>query len=132
MILIDTSVLIDFLSGGENNKVNKLTFILENNIPYGINSLIYVEILQGAKDKKEFNILKEYLASLHFYFLKNRIESYEKAAKIYFKCRKNGITIRSTIDSLIMQTAIENNLFLLHNDKDFSNASKIIKELKEY
>jgi predicted nucleic acid-binding protein len=53
-------------------------------------------------------------------------ESYASAAKIYFKCRKKGITISSTIDCLIAQSAIENNLFLLHNDSDFDRISKVV------
>ncbi len=47
-------------------------------------------------------------------------------------CKQKGITIRSTIDLLIAETAIENNLYLLHNDNDFKYMSKIIKELKIY
>jgi predicted nucleic acid-binding protein len=58
--------------------------------------------------------------------------SYESAARLYFLCRKKGITIRSTIDFLIAQTAIENNLVLMHNDEDFNTMAKVIKELKVY
>ena len=47
-------------------------------------------------------------------------------------CVEKGITIRSTIDLIISQIAIENNLYLLHNDKDFDEISKIQKELKIY
>jgi len=49
-----------------------------------------------------------------------------------FVCRKSGITVRSTIDLLIAQIAIENNLFLLHSDKDFDFIASVIKELKIY
>jgi predicted nucleic acid-binding protein len=49
-----------------------------------------------------------------------------------FTCRRAGITIRSTIHLLIAQTAIENNLYLLHKDEDFTNIAKIIPELKIY
>lgn len=132
MILVDTSVLISFLKGTRNEQEKKLEDILENNIPFGINKFIYQEILQGAKTEKEFELIKEYLGSQKFYNLKNGIKSYESAAKLYFKCRKNGITVRSTIDLLIAETAIENNLYLLHDDKDFSNFAKIDIRLKEY
>ncbi len=46
------------------------------------------------------------------------------------KCRTKGITIRSTIDLLIAQTAIDNDVMLLANDSDFLNIAKIIPELK--
>lgn len=71
-------------------------------------------------------MLKEYLETQNIFYLKDNIKSYEYASK----CRRNGITIRSTIDILIVQTAIENNLALLHNDKDFVKISSVIEELK--
>ena len=57
-------------------------------------------------------------------------KSYENAALMYYKCRKAGITPRSTIDMLIAQTAIDNNLLLFHNDTDFVKISSVIPELK--
>ena len=59
-------------------------------------------------------------------------KSYEMAAELYFRCRKHGITIGSTIDLLIAQTAIENDLYLLHDDRDFSLMASIEPKLKEY
>jgi predicted nucleic acid-binding protein len=47
------------------------------------------------------------------------------AARMYFRCRKKGMTINSTVDCLIAQTAIENNSYLLHNDSDFDNIAKV-------
>ncbi len=132
MILVDTSVLINFFKGVNNSKVQKLENIMIDKILFGINNYIYQEILQGAEDENEFNMLNEYLINQKFYSLNNGKKSYQEAAKMYFKCRKNGITIKSTIDLIIVQTAIENNLYLLHDDKDFSNIANVIKELKEY
>lgn len=86
---------------------------------------MYQEVLQVGKDEREFKLLKEYLSTQRFYDLKNGKESYEKAAELYFKCKKKGINIRSTIDVIIAQIAIENNLFLLHNDKDFSQIALV-------
>jgi predicted nucleic acid-binding protein len=57
-------------------------------------------------------------------------EFFEKAAENYHRCRKKGVTVRSTIDMLIAQTAIENDLYLMHNDNDFRNMATVIKELK--
>jgi len=52
------------------------------------------------------------------------------AAKMYCRCRKAGITVNSTIDLLIVQTALENNVALLHNDGDFTNIKKAVPELR--
>lgn len=119
MILVDTSVLIDFFRGGRHPKTEKFREILANQIPFGITSLIYQEILQGAKDEAEFENLKDYLSCQYFYFPDDEITSYEKAARMYYDLRKKGITVRSAIDCLIVQIAKENNLSLLHNGRDY-------------
>ena len=131
MILVDTSVLIDFFKGKENHSTKKLSDVIDQNIPFGICSLVYLELLQGVKNEKEFDFLNEYLSTQIFHNLNDIKKSYLEASKIKLKCSKKGITIRSTIDLLIVQIAIENNLFLLHNDKDFNNIAKVV-ELKLY
>ena len=131
MILVDSSVLIDFLKGRKSVSTKKLEEIIERNIPFGITSFIYQEILQGAKTISEFNLLQEYLSTQVFYHPIDIIGSYEESGKIFFNLRRKGITIKSTIDCLIAQIAKENNLFLLHNDKDFKSICKLAK-IKEY
>jgi predicted nucleic acid-binding protein len=126
MILVDTSVLIDFFKGVTNKAYEKLEWILRKGIPFGINSFIFQEILQGAASEKEYSLLDSYLRTQRFYFLKEPVDSYAKAARIYMDCRKKGITVRSTIDCLIAQTALEHDLFLLHNDNDFTAMARII------
>ncbi|HCC36199.1 MAG TPA: VapC toxin family PIN domain ribonuclease [Treponema sp.] len=132
MILVDTSIIIGYLKGASGPSYKKFDAILEKNIPFGISGIIYQEVLQGSKTEKEFNQLKEYLQTVTFYDLRKGIQSYEEAAFKYFTCRKAGITVRSSIDLIIVQIAIENNLYLLHNDNDFINISKVIKELRLY
>lgn len=126
MILVDTSVLIQFFKGIHSEGAKKFSVVLQRKILFGINSLIFQEVLQGAGSEKEYLILKKYLESQRFYHLKDPVDSFAKAAKIYLDCRKKGITIRSTIDCLIAQTALENGLVLLHEDSDFDLMSKVI------
>ncbi len=132
MILLDTSVLIDYLRNYENDSVKYLDEIIENKIPFGICNYVYQELLQGTRTENEFIKLKSYLETIPFYHLRFGIKSFENAALINFRCRKSGITIRSTIDLLIAEVAIENNLYLLHNDKDFDNVAEVIKDFKIY
>jgi hypothetical protein len=131
MILVDTSVLIGFFKGSLTEENQKFEDVLKQRIPFGINSLIMQEILQGASSEKEFELLKKYLSTQRFYHPKDPVESYINAGKIYMECRKQGITIRSTIDCLIAQTAIEYDLLLLHGDNDFRAMSKVV-QLKFY
>ena len=126
MILVDTSVLIDFLKGTKNKAVEKLEWALRKGIPFGINSLIFHEVLQGAASEKEYTLLDSYLRTQRFYDLKDAIESYASAARIYVKCRKKGITVRSTIDCLIAETALEHDLLLLHNDSDLAAIARVV------
>ena len=126
MILVDTSVLIQFFKGVNSEGCKKFTGALQRRIPFGINSLIFQEVLQGAGSEKDYLTLKRYLETQRFYHLSDPIESFAKAAKIFLDCRKKGITIRSTIDCLIAQTALENDLFLLHEDNDFDLMAKVI------
>ena len=131
MILVDTSTLIDFFKNRDTIQVDKFKNIISLNIPFGINKYIYQEILQGSKNENEFNILDKYLSSQIFYEMGNDINSFRNSALLFFKCRKNGFTVK-TIDCLIANTTIENNLLLLHNDKDFEDIQKIDSRLKFY
>ena len=131
MILVDTSVLIDFFKGNRNKHVSCLKEIITRQMPFGITSVIYQELLQGVRSKKEYALLDEYLSCQRFFHPKDPVLTYGKAAMIYFSCRKKGITIRSTVDCLIAQIAVESDLHLLQNDKDFVNIAQII-ELKLY
>ena len=132
MILVDTSVLIDYLKGRSHVQTDRFDEVRIRKIPFGINNYIYQELLQGAAADKDFQQLREYLGTLPFYELKHGKRSHEMAARLYFRCRKKGVTIRSTVDFLIAQTAIENDLLLLHNDADFTAMGRIIRELKLY
>jgi len=130
MILIDTSVLIGYLKGLKGEPYDKVDVLIDRNIPIGICNQVYQEVLQGAKDEKEFGQLKEFLNTMDFYDLQYGKKSYENAAMLYFKCRKAGVTPRSTIDLIIAQTAIDNHLLLLHYDSDFEKISQVIPDLK--
>lgn len=131
MILADTSVIIGLLKNKDNPRIEKFRFILENNIPFGINNYVYQEILQGSRDEKEFNTLNEYLLSQIFYNLQNDHKSFEDSALLFYKCRKAGYTVK-TVDCIIAQTAIENDLFLVHDDIDFEYIKNVEKRLRFY
>ncbi len=119
MILVDTSVVIGYLKGNDSDKVLLLHEILERKIPYGISAFTFQEVLQGAKDEAEFNVLQEYLSTQNIYFLTPVVGTFEKGARLYYDLRRSGVTPRNTIDLLIVLTALEHKLVLLHDDRDF-------------
>lgn len=126
MILVDTSVWIDFFNDHEiEDKVQILTDSLRQGRDIFITDIILTEILQGIKDDNKYTVVKNSLLTLKFVHAKN-FETYIHASDIYRKCRKNGITVRKTIDCLIAAIVIENNLTLLCKDNDFVNLSKCV------
>jgi predicted nucleic acid-binding protein len=126
MIIADTSVLIDFFKGKENEPARKLERLLQSKISIGITSVIYQEVLQGARTETELKTLKAYLETQLFYHPLDPKESYAAAARIYARCRKRGITVRSTIDCLIAQIALEHDLAVLHSDGDFDRIARVV------
>lgn len=130
MYLVDTSVWIDYFRDQDNFAVQFFSEILDKKIPYSLSGVIYQEILQGASTKNDFSRLEKYLSTQRFVHPKDLLTTYQDAAYIYYLCRNKGITIRSTIDCLIAQLALENDLILLHNDKDFECIKKIMPNLK--
>ncbi len=117
MVLVDTSVWIDFFKNKESAEVNLLQRAIADREDIAICGLILTEVLQGIKTNKEYDLVLESFESLSF--LEMDKEVYILAANIYRELRKNGITIRKSIDCLIAAVAISHNIPLLHNDKDF-------------
>jgi len=127
--LIDTSVWIDYFRDVENASTKKFISILDRKYAFGLTGVIYQEILQGAVSEQDFNQLKDYLTTQRFFHPRDEIDTYECAAKLFYLCRRKGITIRSTIDCLIAQIAIEHNLIILHNDHDYNRIQSVVPEL---
>lgn len=117
MILVDSSVWIDYFNGVESNETNKLdeTLGVEE---VAIGDLILTEVLQGFRNDKDYKIAKDVLTSLNIYGMLGT-ELALKSAHNFRKLRKQGVTIRKTADVIIATYAIENKTPLLFSDKDF-------------
>ena len=117
MILVDSSVWIDFFNGTVNTETDKLNEILglEEVV---IGDLILAEVLQGFRSDTDYKAAKNVLTSLTVYDLLGK-ELAIKSANNFRKLRKKGITIRKTADVIIATYCIENKIPLLFTDKDF-------------
>ena len=124
MILVDTSVLIDYLKGRDAPHTRSLAEIIDRDIPFGICPVVFLEVLRGAATPADFSLLQEYLGSLTFYDLRDARESAARAAETSLKLCRKGIAVKSTIDFLIAQTAIDNDLYLIHSDSDFDRIAE--------
>jgi hypothetical protein len=117
MILVDTSVWIDYFNGIDTPQAQRLDALLSTEI-IAAGDLIAAELLQGFRSDKDFQTAKSLLANLEQVQLCNA-EIAVKAAQNYRYLRKHGITIRKTIDCIIATFCIENEMVLLHSDRDF-------------
>ena len=117
MILADTSVWIDYFNGNDNPLTDELDSGLAQGI-IAIGDLIFLEILQGFKNDKDYNLAKSTLGTLEQYEMLGHAQAL-KSAENYRVLRKKGLTIRKTIDVIIATFCIENKLPLLFSDRDF-------------
>lgn len=117
MILVDSSVWIDFFNGLDKPHVEKLYQLLGNEVIV-TGDLIVVEVLQGFLNDSHFQTGKTVLEGLPFFNLCDKNLAFSTANN-YRVLRKKGITVRKTIDMVIGTFCIENDISLLHQDRDF-------------
>ena len=122
MILVDSSVWIDYLRGTASPQAEKLDTLL-GTVPLAIGDLILTEVLQGCATDREFNAVKRTLSSLHTVNL-GGLELAIEAAKNFRKLRALGFTVRKTIDTVIATRCIMDGMELLHSDRDFDPFEK--------
>jgi predicted nucleic acid-binding protein len=119
-IIVDTSVWIDSFNPKINTPEKKsLIRLIQNDSPIYLCPVIYQEILQGIRYDKAFKrikfALKQYrMIDIDLMYVTNH------AVDLYRHLRKKGITIRKSIDCLIASYAIITDMYLLHNDSDFT------------
>lgn len=117
MILVDTSVWIDYFNGKTNKHTDKLHELLSTEQVI-MGDIILAEILQGFRKDSDYKKAREALGCLNCYSISNKKIAI-KSAENFRYLRKKGFTIRKTTDMLIGTYCIENKIPLLHNDKDF-------------
>lgn len=117
MILVDSSVWIDFFRGRDTPQVKVLDALLGRQ-PLLMGDLILAEVLQGFDKQKDFDEARRLLSSLDLIQI-GGADIAVKAAIHFRTLRGLGITVRKTIDTLIATRCIEDNLELLHSDQDF-------------
>lgn len=83
------------------------------------------ELLQGAKNEREWRLLSEYLSTQLIVEPVSGWKTHFSAAHIYFECRRKGLTVHSTIDCLVAQIALDLNATLLHDDRDFQQIARV-------
>ncbi len=117
MILVDSSVWIDYFNGAETRQTDRLDELLGSDLLL-TGDIILAEVLQGFRNDRDFRRAKRALDVLEFRAMLGRDVALKSAAN-YRALRAQGITVRRTIDMLIATFCIENGYELLHADRDF-------------
>ncbi|MBP6613960.1 MAG: PIN domain nuclease [Aquabacterium sp.] len=117
MILVDSSVWIDFFRGTVTPQSERLDQLLGRE-PLLIGDLILAEVLQGFTSERDFNQARKMLGALELVNL-GGAEMAVQAARNFRTLRAKGVTIRKTIDTFIATCCIEQDHALLFSDRDF-------------
>ena len=122
MLVVDTSVWVDYFNGVENPQTDFLNAILDKT-PILIGDLILAEVLQGFRHDPDFEKVRRILGKFMQESMVDPVLAVQSARNYRF-LRQKGVTVRKTIDSLIATFCIENDHELLHNDSDFDGYEK--------
>ena len=130
MIVVDTTVWIDFFEAKGTPFDLHLTHLIERGEALALTDLIYCEVLQGILDERNFRRVRTILRSYPI-LRTGGLQTFEDAAQIYRDCRRRGFTIRKTADCLIAAACLKAGVDLYHNDRDFEAIAKV-RTLKIY
>lgn len=118
MIVVDSSVWIDYLNDQSLPHTHKLSELLGHE-EILVPDLVFSEVLQGMRSRREFVATLELLDSFKFVSTGTRHVAVQTARNVVF-LKSVGFTIRKTIDSIIATKCILSGYSLLHNDRDFT------------
>jgi predicted nucleic acid-binding protein len=122
MVLVDTTVWIDFFRGKATPEVGELERLLEKEETVCTCGVVLTEVLQGIRADADY---RRTLAIFDaFLLLPMNRQTFLKAAEMYRLLRRRGVTIRKAVDCMIAAVSIEHGVALLHNDRDFDPMEK--------
>jgi predicted nucleic acid-binding protein len=123
LILVDSSVWIDFFSSSPGRAGAELRRMIEEAEPFALTGIVVAEVLQGLT--RDARRIEQYLAQWEM--LEPRgFETYREAAAIYRAARAKGVT-PTTIDTVIAAIALEHNAGVFALDQDFSRIARITR-----
>jgi predicted nucleic acid-binding protein len=116
-LLVDSTVWIDFLNGKQTPQVEIFKKSIHNHDAICYCGFVMLEVLQGVGDDKQFAAVKKQFENL--IYLEEDRSTFELGAGIYRELRRNGITIRNSVDCLISAIVIQHGVHFLENDRDY-------------
>lgn len=120
MIVVDTSVWIDFFRNTGTWQVEHLAQLITDDEPVALTDIVLTEILQGLPDDRAARRVERRLLAFDVLRLET-LDDFRRAASLYRQARAGGITIRRTLDCLIASVCVRDDAPLLHADADFEH-----------
>ena len=124
MILVDSSVWVDYFKGAPTPQTDKLDSLLGVE-PLAVGDLILTEVLQGFDNDRDFEAARRLLTSLTVVEI-GGLDVAIAAAENFHVLRKLGVTVRKTIATVIATRCIRDGFDLLHSDRDFEPFTKYL------
>lgn len=118
MIVVDTSVWIDFFRDTPTPEVELLDELVAQDAGVALTDVILTEILQGLRDDRQARRVERRMRAFDILRLQD-LEDFTRAAALYRRARARGVTMRRTLDCLIASVCVREDLPLLHADADF-------------
>ena len=131
MLLVDSSVWIDWLRGADTDAV-RFVMAREPQEEIALTQMIYLEVLQGVSSQRQFSATREILGSQTMLLPVHELQTFETAALLYRHAREQGLTVRKSTDCLIAALALEHGAVLVHNDRDFIALARAAPQLQIY
>lgn len=117
MILVDTSVWVDFFRGHSSRQCQSLETAVDEDRDLCTCGPVLTEVFQGIVDRRQANTVLARFKPLIYLPLSR--DAFMTAADIYRSTRMAGKTVRSALDCIIAACAIRHDASLLHRDRDF-------------
>jgi predicted nucleic acid-binding protein len=118
VIVVDTSVWIDFLNDNRTPQASRCAELIERGEPVALTDVVLTEILQGLRSEHEAQLVERHLRAFPILRL-GGLEDFTLAAELYRTARRAGVTIRKTLDCLIAAPCVRTGAPILHADSDF-------------
>jgi predicted nucleic acid-binding protein len=118
VIVIDTSVWVDVLVDRQTPQALRCVELIEGGEPVALTDVVFTELLQGLRSEREAQLVERHLRAFPILRL-DGMDDFALAARLYRDARRQGVTIRKTLDCLIAAPCIRTGAPLLHADADF-------------
>lgn len=124
MVVVDTSVWVDFLRGVDSDEASVLSHLIVTGQEVALTDLTFTELLQGVKSDDDAEMLAEELKAFRVVRL-GSLDDFELAATMFRATRNQGKSVRKTIDCLIAAVCVRSEADLLHKDVDFDRLAEV-------